>query len=235
MEKWTRFCYLLGLAVLGACSGSQPTDQTTAGTRPTDPTVAAPPAPPADPHLIVPCERFGPVLTTDTEEALAQRLGATTLTRDTLWAEGEPQAMATVLWKGTPQEIEITWAEPAPPFKTIEMITAYHPASPYHYANGIKNGSTLAQIQQLNGRPFKFYGFAWDYGGTFIGFGDGTLAQALPCFGGVIDLPSFEGEVMDELDKGQLLGDHEVSSDHPAFAKYPAHLKGLRMMLQTEE
>jgi hypothetical protein len=230
MEKVIRLFYLLGLAGLAACSGNRPATQTSA-----EPLASASAPPPADPHLIVPCERFGPVLATDTEATLAQRLGAAALTADTLWAEGEPRSMTTVLWKSTPQELEITWTEPVPPFKTIEMITAYHPESPYHYANGIKNGSPMAQIQQLNGRPFKFYGFAWDYGGTFVGFSDGTLAKALPCFAGVMDLPSFDGEVMDELDRGYLLGDHEVSSDHPMFTKYPAHLKGLRMVLSKDE
>ncbi len=41
---------------------------------------------------------------------------------------------------------------------------------------------SLAEIEALNGRPFKLYGFGFDYGGTTLDWNGGALAtQAGGC------------------------------------------------------
>ncbi len=49
-------------------------------------------------------------------------------------------------------------------------------------AHGIRRGMSLAEIEALNGRPFKLYGFGFDYGGTTLDWNGGALAtQAGGC------------------------------------------------------
>jgi hypothetical protein len=40
--------------------------------------------------------------------------------------------------------------------------------------NGLKTGMTVAEIEKINGKPFKIAGFDWDYGG-YANFEGGKL------------------------------------------------------------
>lgn len=40
---------------------------------------------------------------------------------------------------------------------------------------GLKIGSTVAEVEKANGKPFKISGFGWDYGGFAIGWEGGAL------------------------------------------------------------
>jgi hypothetical protein len=45
---------------------------------------------------------------------------------------------------------------------------------------GITIGSTLAEVQKVNGRPFLVNGFEWDYGGLVTNWKGGMLGRPLP-------------------------------------------------------
>jgi hypothetical protein len=47
-------------------------------------------------------------------------------------------------------------------------------------ANGIRIGTALAEIEQMNGKPFKLSGFDWDYGGRVTDWQDGKLSKPQP-------------------------------------------------------
>ncbi len=47
--------------------------------------------------------------------------------------------------------------------------------SQWRTTHGIRRGMTLAEIEALNGRPFKLYGFGFDYGGTTLDWNGGSL------------------------------------------------------------
>ena len=44
-------------------------------------------------------------------------------------------------------------------------------------ADGIGIGSTLAEVEKLNGKPFKLSGFDWDLGGFVNDFAGGALLK----------------------------------------------------------
>lgn len=42
--------------------------------------------------------------------------------------------------------------------------------------DGVRLGLNSRELQAMNGRPFKFFGFEWDYGGSISDWGGGKLA-----------------------------------------------------------
>lgn len=162
----------------------------------------------------------------DTFSDIEEKAGKNNLTLDSLFLEGTFQRIVTTLWKGTNKEIIIHWNESVPPFKTIKTLEISNPASSYHFVNGIKIGSSLTDIVNLNNAPVSLYGFGWDYGGTFADFGTGKLAGDIPCFGGVFELESSNNtnEII-----APLTGDKKISSSDPAFKNQEAKLKVIRI------
>ena len=81
---------------------------------------------------------------------------------------------------------------------------------------GIRLGSTLAEVEAINGAPFTILGFGWDYGGS-AGFQKGALSE-VP--GGCTLSLTFqigEGAVGAEFDA--IMGDTEFRSDNPLMQK----------------
>ncbi len=80
--------------------------------------------------------------------------------------------------------------------------------------NGITIGTTLEEMQRLNGKPFELYGFGWDYGGYVSDWKGGKLA------GRGLSIrfePGAGGEAAMEL-----VGDVTLSSDNPALKSVKA-------------
>lgn len=51
-------------------------------------------------------------------------------------------------------------------------------ASDWKTTSGLTIGSTLADVERLNGKPFRLSGFGWDYGGMVIDWQGGKLAAS---------------------------------------------------------
>lgn len=167
------------------------------------------------------CWGVGEIDLDDDPNSIKEKVGESDISTDSLFLEGMLERMVTTLWKDTPKEIAINWTENKPPFKTIKYLEISNPASVYSFANGIKIGTTLSELEALNAAPFNLYGFGWDYGGTFINFGKGKLGQDLPCFGGVFKL---EGNAPQSA-----TGDKSFGSDAQAFKDQLISLKTIRV------
>jgi hypothetical protein len=178
--------------------------------------------PPSD-WLIVPGERVGPITATTSEAMLETLFGARHVEQvDVYLGEGftEPGA---VVYPGTPmRKIEIVWRDTAR--AGVKEVRLTGDSSIWETAEGISLGSTLKEIERLNGYPFRLLGFDWDYGGTITDCGRGRL-DMVGCADRdgvsqepsvVLRLrPSVEGRERREL--RQVLGDREFSSGHPAM------------------
>jgi hypothetical protein len=78
--------------------------------------------------------------------------------------------------------------------------------------NGIHIGSALAEVEKLNGKPFKLSGFDWDYGGHVRDWQGGALAKLQP--GGCIVAVEFvHPEDAPEENLAKVTGDMDVLSD----------------------
>lgn len=80
---------------------------------------------------------------------------------------------------------------------------------------GLKVGDTATRIAALNGRPFEFFGFDWDYGGYVTRFKGGRLEQMLGgCSLGLrLNPGSGNGDA--------LMGEGPFQSSDPAARRHP--------------
>ncbi|HEX2351489.1 MAG: hypothetical protein ACM30D_01875 [Hyphomicrobiales bacterium] len=80
-------------------------------------------------------------------------------------------------------------------------------------ANGIRIGTALADVEKMNGKPFKLSGFDWDYGGRVTDWRDGALAKPQPG-GCTLGIEFVHPEDAPEESLTKVSGDREILSDH---------------------
>ncbi len=155
---------------------------------------------------IQPDVRFDRIFPTTSREELTKLYGEQNL-RDEPFNIGEGETRpGTLVFPGEMEEFQILWRNDqrtAP-----EMIRITKPAGGWlHRESGLQIGMTLEEVAAINGRPFTFLGFEWDYGGTVTNWEGGTAAGMLArlTYDTELQLPA------------ALMGDREVSSsDHRA-------------------
>ncbi len=106
------------------------------------------------------------------------------------------------LFEGTPREVDVTFM----PARRLSF-TFRDPASPWSAYDGrLRIGTPLEELERLNGRPFTFYGFDWDYAGNVIDWNGGELEDI-----------GARLRVTDEASLGAgLRGEVKLQSDDPA-------------------
>jgi hypothetical protein len=85
--------------------------------------------------------------------------------------------------------------------------------------HGICLGTTLKQLEQINRKPFRIAGFAFDYSGTVISWSQGALEQELDSPGRVILRLEPPQDQWQQPDYRSVLGDRSFSSGHPAMQR----------------
>ncbi|OIN59669.1 hypothetical protein [Arsenicibacter rosenii] len=179
-----------------------------------------------DNFVIIPGEQVGNIRGTSTQAELIERLGKENVTADdTIYvAEGET-AIGTTLFKGTPDEVQILWLyqkKAAKPDAVILRPASDKPGTggmqtQWVTDNGLKIGSTLKEVEKLNGKPFKLYGFGWDYGGSASSWEGGKLEGKggktyLSIVFGYGDLSAEQEKIVDKVS-----GDGEFMSSDPGM------------------
>lgn len=77
----------------------------------------------------------------------------------------------------------------------------------WHTRDGITIGTTIEDVETINGKPFKIWGFEWDFGGMVNSWEGGRLPETL----GLTFAPTVE-DVPE-----YLLGQVELQSNQPAL------------------
>ena len=170
--------------------------------------------------LIVPGERVGSITAATSEATLITLFGAENVEPvDVYLGEGFTEPGAAVYPSDPTQRVEVVWRDDAHTGPKEVRLTGE--SSKWKTAEGISLGSTLQEIERLNGSPFRLAGFAFDYGGTITDCGAGRLS-ILGCVNRsqarlVVLRLSPSGEARSRPDYRQVLGDRDFSSGHPAM------------------
>ncbi|MFN8612904.1 MAG: hypothetical protein U0931_35525 [Vulcanimicrobiota bacterium] len=174
--------------------------------------------------LIVPGKSVGPITASSTRADLIRPFGAANLKEGMLSeAEGQEVAGSILFPKDERRRLEIIWSKT----KRIASLKFYGQRSVWHTAQGITLGTTLAELEKLNGKPFKFSGFGWDYGGQIVDWQGGKLQSALK-------------DVWPTLDPGaqdnstEFSGDREFLSSKALEKKLHIRVVQLRVQLNSE-
>jgi hypothetical protein len=161
----------------------------------------------------------------NSEAELRKLYGDAHVTFDTLWGPEASWELATYLFKGTSDELAIVWqnntSRSKPAF--VKLSAQMEADKPIEYKGrwktkaGILPGLTLDRLQAINGKPFNFSGFGWDYGGGVADWNGGTLDKS-----GIsvqlIESPAVY-EFMEQDELALVTGDHLVSSDERVLKK----------------
>ncbi|HEX2778150.1 MAG TPA: hypothetical protein VHM30_01550 [Gemmatimonadaceae bacterium] len=153
-----------------------------------------------------------------TEAKLIARFGASNVRRDTIpLGEGE-FVNGTVLFPDDDRRrLQITWRDTVARAVPATENVADSP-SLWTVAPGIRMGTSLAELEALNGKPFTLLGFGWDYAGTVSSWEGGRLDSLIgPGRGRMRVIVRLYPDSAYEALIGQVQGDHVFPSSHPAM------------------
>jgi hypothetical protein len=137
------------------------------------PSTMAPAAPPAaDGKNVLQCE--GAFARDGSHAKLVQAFGKGSVAfLDVEGAEGE-KLKASVVYPDEPRRrVEVIWHDEKARSRPATIRVGFK--SQWRTLRGLRIGSDLAEVEKINGKPFKLYGFDWDYGGNVSSWMGGTL------------------------------------------------------------
>jgi hypothetical protein len=177
-----------------------------------------------DNFIIIPGQQVGNITANSTEAQLKQMLGDELVKADTLFGPEGDFTLATSLFANTPDQVYILWQDTTRRARPESVII--QPAdkqegtagkeTQWLIVNGPRIGSTLKEVQTMNGKPFTLYGFGWDYGGNVSNFNGGKLGPAKGQ-SSQLSLRFSADFKTDEKLSGKIMGDSEFSSALPAM------------------
>ena len=141
----------------------------------------------------------------DSEGELKAVFGKAVMHSRGAYPEGMGEYPNTLLYSGTSNRVEFVWEDTTRCSK-LAYIEIYGQRTAWKTKEGITLGTTLKELERLNGKPFTFFGFDWDYSGA-TSWENGKLAtRKIFVYLGYppnADMALFEG----------LVGDKEIRSD----------------------
>lgn len=141
---------------------------------------------------------YGP----DAVDTARIQLGEGETTPGTVLYPGDTLRRAEIIWQDT-----VNWRRPA-------RLILRGSRSEWHVDGPISLGTSLHDLERLNGKPFTLAGFGWDYAGVITDWRGGGLDSVLT--GIKLYLDPGPGRDSSAL-YSQVLGDRDYSSTLPAM------------------
>ena len=158
-------------------------------------------------------DRVGAIVKATPPADLAKVYGAGNVRYEKIYmVEGEERPGAYV-YRGTANELQVGFTEDG---KRIEFIRIAGNA--WKTKDGIRIGTTLAELERINGGPFRFSGFSWDHGGAV------KTGGKLPRGVAITIAPTRNRE---SKQAQQVDGDREFTSRHPVLKNLGVTVSGL--------
>jgi len=170
---------------------------------------------PQPPHLVMnQSSKISPILGhTTSEKNLIGYFGAINVKRQKVsLGEGETADGTVIYPNDSKRRASFVWKS-TKKRDAPETIFVCDTPSLWRLPNEITTGTTLIELEKMNGKPFKMSGFDWDCGGNVLSWNGGKLESALK---------SSSGKVSATL---QLVP--------PASKHYPNELIGDRVILSS--
>ncbi|HXH01568.1 MAG TPA: hypothetical protein VNI56_05215 [Xanthomonadaceae bacterium] len=100
--------------------------------------------------------------------------------------------------------------------RSLARVAVEETGSRWTLDNGVRTRMSFADLRRINGKPFRFYGFDWDYGGSVDSWNGGSM--------GADNAAMTRGVRLDLRDPPQRpaeavypVGDRDFSSDDPRY------------------
>jgi hypothetical protein len=194
------------------------------------------PTPQADPWLIAPGVKVG-TITPQTALADLQRLyGPANVQAGQAPGPKGTALPGAIVFPGDAKKKLIVYWKPSKtnnktdsPTVASVLIEGRH--SLWHTAEGIKIGTTLTELEHLNGGPFMMSGMDWDYGGLVLSWGDqGKLRDKFQKAGGLSIRLSPPENTHGSYES--VVGDKTFSSGNEALQRLNPQVSGITVFLQ---
>ena len=131
-----------------------------------------------------------------------------------------------VLFPGTYDELSIELGEDKQPAR----VRFSHPRTRWHHAEtNLTVGTELAELREMNGKPFSFTGFGWDYAGTVTDWNGGALEDIQ------VRLTYAPERVSGAGLPDSLLGDRLLSSDSSSVSGLGLRVREIIVPLRKPE
>jgi hypothetical protein len=218
MVRMIRREWLAGILLVGACSGRPEKASRPAAGSSDSSTHPAPSGESADSvpseWRIIPGSAAGPVTSQSSEAELRQHYGAASIESTRIQiGEGETMAGVVLYPDDSLRRAEIIWQDSVNRRRPARMILRGS-QSRWRVNNGISLGTSLQDLERLNGRAFILAGFGWDYAGVVTDWKGGALDSALAGVKLYLDPGPAQHE---SAPYSQVLGDRDYSSALPAM------------------
>lgn len=173
----------------------------------------------------IPGEKAGIITSMSSEQELIDKLGKGNVSaHDTVYGAEGMFSIGTILYKGTPNEAHIVWKDTLN-FKNPEYVELGF-AEPgkesqvqWYVTNGVKVGTKLTELEQINGKPFNFSGFGWDYGGSVVDWNGGKLMNSdSTSYLAIILAYDYENQALNSVAE-KVMGDNSFESKDPNAQK----------------
>lgn len=171
--------------------------------------------------VIIPNEKIGPLIKNDIDKQDAVKVVKNAFGEKNVkqlnFSIGEGQTIpGFAIYPNTENEIDFYITNKEILFK-LPAYNTYFDSNPdlssqikWKISNGIKIGSTLSEVQKINGKSFNLSGFEWDYPGVVSSWLNGSIASELSVV--------FQ-QTAKKQPSGyeQILGNVIISSDNPVL------------------
>jgi len=129
--------------------------------------------------LIVPGGKVGSISPDASESDLVKLYGKNNIKNEKiyLYNEGTETEIGTVIYPNDPQKkLKILWKDTEKK-KFLKRVELFGNKSCWKIAEGISLGTSLKELERINGSKFILWGFGWDAGGFIKTWGNGKLAN----------------------------------------------------------
>ncbi len=172
--------------------------------------------------LVVPNKSFGPITAEFTESDLKKAFGEANVRAEKMYVGDGMEWDGYAVYPDIPdQRLEVFWTQEGP--KRLEYLQVQGDSSKWKTAEGVTLGTSLVELEKLNGAPFELTGLDWDFGGMVTDWGGGKLD------GLTLQLGSSEDDNLSQEDIDAIVGDRTVASDLPAMRRANPKVRKLTM------
>jgi hypothetical protein len=173
----------------------------------------------ADEWFIDPGGEKGVITRSTTETELIQRYGAKNVKHDEMGiGEGQTEPATFLYIRDPERSIAISWKDKVQNARP-GRIQIDGNASKWHTFGNVTLGTSLKELEKLNGGPFLLSGFEWDYNGTVTSWNKGKLEEIFGHGRVWLRLNPVGKNAGSSVDYNTLLGEGDFSSANPAMQR----------------
>jgi hypothetical protein len=186
-------------------------------------------------YLIVAGVRVGPVTRTSTEASLLKAFGKQAFRASINIGEGMTEPGLILYAEDPARRLAILWNDDKPVGHPATIFICYEAPDPpcrWRTSTGITLGTTLKDLERLNGKPFEMVVWGSDVGGNVTDYHGGTLNRRL----GLTLVPRIDKEgnysphLTDE-EFASVQGEKFVPSNDPVLQKLNPYVAAMHLTL----